>query len=284
MAPRTGRVVRPLLCATAAETRAWCDARGLVVVSDPSNRDPAFARGRVRHGLLPQLASIHPGAELAVARFADQLRDEADLVDPLVEAAWARAAAGGGLRVAALLTEHPALARLTVRRLLEEAGVASDSTWVARALRLCAEGGRPIQVPGGIVAVDRGVLVAEPARPAPPGPAELAVPGAVAYGGHRLTAAPGMAPPPQPCRVALRLDGPFTVRPPAAGDRIGIGPGTSQPVGRLLAAAGVPARHRPRVPVVVADGRVVWVAGYRADPTLIAWPNARATVLEVQPA
>jgi tRNA(Ile)-lysidine synthase len=84
--------------------------------------------------------------------------------------------------------------------------------------------------------------------------------------------------------VALRVDGPFTVRPPRPGDRIALGTDTSQPVGRLLAAAGVPSRHRARVPVVVAGGRVVWVAGYRADPTLIAPPDSRATVLEVQPA
>ena len=284
MAPRAGRLVRPLLCATASETRAWCDARGLVAVWDPSNRDPAYARSRVRHGLVPALQAVHPGAELAVARFADQLRDESELLEPLVEAAWARAAAGAGLRVDVLAAEHPALARLLVRRLLDEAGAASDSVWVARALDLCAEGGRPIQVPGGVVAADRGVLVAEPVAPLPPAPAELEVPGAVSFGEHRLTAVSGLAAPPEPERVALRVDGPFTVRPPRPGDRIALGPDTSQPVGRLLAAAGVPSRHRPRVPVVVAGGRVVWVAGYRADPALIAPPDSRATVLEVQPA
>ncbi len=284
MAPRTGRLVRPLLCATASETRTWCDTRGLAVASDPSNRDPAYARSRVRHGLVPALEAVHPGAELAVARFADQLRDESELLEPFVEAAWTRAAGAGGLRVDVLMAEHPALARLLVRRLLEEAAVASDSAWVARALRLCVEGGRPVQVPGGVVAAERGVLVAEPVAPPPPAPAELAVPGVASFGEHRLTAGSGLAAPPEPGRVALRVDGPFTVRSPRPGDRIALGAETSQPVGRLLAAAGVPSRHRARVPVVVAGGRVVWVAGYRADPTLIAPPDSRATVLEVQPA
>lgn len=284
MAPRSGRLVRPLLCATAAETRAWCSARDLAVVSDPSNVDPAYARSRVRQGLVPALEAVHPGAELAIARFADQLRDESELLDPLVEAAWVRASAGDGLRADVLATEHPALGRLLVRRLLDRAGTASDSAWVARALQLCVDGGRPIEVPGGVVAVDRGVLVAEATPAGPPAPAELAVPGAVAFGDRYLTASDGPAAAPEPGRVALRVDGPFTVRAPQPGDRIALGPERSQPVGRLLASAGVPARHRALVPVVVAGGRVVWVAGYRADPTLIAPPDSRATVLEVQPA
>jgi transglutaminase-like putative cysteine protease len=49
----------------------------------------------------------------------------------------------------------------------------------------------------------------------------------------------------------------------------------------MLAAAGVPARHRPYVPVVTFGDRVVWVGGYRADPTLLATHSAQATVLEV---
>lgn len=284
MAPRAGRLVRPLLCATASETRAWCDARGLAVASDPSNRDPAYARSRVRHGLVPALEAVHPGAELAVARFADQLRDESELLEPLVEAAWARAAVAGGLRVDVLLAEPPALARLLVRRMLDEAAVSSDSAWVSRALRLCTEGGRPIQVPGGLVAAERGVLAAEPVAPVAPAPTELVVPGAARFGEQRLTAGSGLAAAPEPGRVALRVAGPFTVRSPRPGDRIALGPETSQAVGRLLAAAGVPSRHRACVPIVVAAGRVVWVAGYRADPTLIAPTDSRATVLEVQPA
>ena len=284
MAPRTGTLVRPLLCVTAAETRAWCAAHGVAFAVDPSNDDSTYARTRVRQALLPALDAVHPGAELAVARFADQLRDEAEVLDPLVVAAWGRAATTAGLRVDALSAERPALARLLVRRMLDGAGIASEATWISRALELTVRGGGPIQAPGGVIAVDRGVLVAEPApRPSPPD-TELAVPGAVTFGDHRLSAAAGRAHPPAPTRVALSVDGPFTVRSPRPGDRLVLGPATSQPVGRLLAAAGVPARHRRHVPVVVAAGRIVWVAGYRADPTLLAPPTARATVLEVHPA
>lgn len=284
MAPRSGAVVRPLLSVTGAETRAWCAARGLAVALDPSNDDTAYTRTRVRSTLLPALDAVHPGAERAVARFADQLRDEAAVLDLLVDAAWERAKAGRGLRAEALSAEHPALARLLVRRLLGDAGIVSDAAWISRALALGAGGGGPIQAPGGVIAVDRGVLVAEPAPEAPPAPTELAVPGTVTFGDRRLRAGSAPAEAPGPTRVALNVDGPFTVRSTRPGDRLALGPATSQPVGRLLAAAGVPARRRPNVPIVAAAGRIVWVAGYRADPTLIAPLAAPATVLEVHPA
>src|SRR5690242_18661232 len=91
IAARNGDLVRPLLVLEAHETRAWCAAHGLEPVRDPSNDDPRHARARVRHGLLPALAAVHPAAGRHVAALADALRDEAELLAPLVDAAWARA-------------------------------------------------------------------------------------------------------------------------------------------------------------------------------------------------
>lgn len=282
MAPIAGDVVRPLLCASADETRRWCVERGLDVVEDPSNRDGRFARARVRGGLLPALDQIHPGADLAVARFAEQLRDESELLDVMVDAAWARCRSGDGLAASAIATEHPALARLVLRRLAADAGVPLDATWIARVVDLAHAGGRTLQVPGGIVAVDRGVLVVEPAVSAElPQPVELSIPGEVRFGDRLIRARRASAGAPSARRVAVAIDGPLIVRSPGPGDRVPLPGGGRQAVGRLLAAAGVPARHRPRVPVVACGGHVVWVGGYRADPNLLAAPDAPATVLEV---
>jgi len=284
MSPRRGAVIRPLLCVTRAEARAWCDGHGLRVVDDPSNDDPRFARSRVRHGLVPALDAVHPGAELAVARFADRLRDEAELLDGLVAAAWERCARGDGLAADALALEHPAVARLLARRLLSGAGVTADAAWIARALDLARSGGRPVQAPGGLIAVDGGVLVAEPLAGPRPAGVELAVPGAARFGDLVVRARRGRSSAPTAQRVSLAVDGPLAVRSARPGDRLPLPSGGRQAVGRLLAHAGVPHRHRGAVPVVVRGERVVWVAGYRADPTLLAAPDTAATVLEVTPA
>ena len=47
---------------------------------------PAYARNRVRHGLLPALRALHPAAEANVLRTLELLRDEAEVLDAVVDA------------------------------------------------------------------------------------------------------------------------------------------------------------------------------------------------------
>jgi tRNA(Ile)-lysidine synthase len=287
MAPRRGRLVRPLLCATAAETRRWCAQQGLEVVEDPSNSDPAHARTRVRAGLLPALAAIHPGAEAHLAAAADLLRDEAELLEPLVEEAWERVGGGPGLDPGGLAGQPRAMRRLLARRLIAEAGLGGDALGgdsVARVLETAADGRRRNLPGGGGVALEGGRLVAFGPAPGAPTPAPLAVPGATPFGGVVVRAAAAAAAPPTTHRVAVRLDGPATVRSPRPGDRLTLSGGGRRAVGRLLADAGVPARLRHLVPVVVSGERVVWVAGHRAAADLVVRDGSEAVVLELCPA
>jgi tRNA(Ile)-lysidine synthase len=288
MAPRRDALIRPLLALTAADTRAWCRDRGIPVVHDPSNDDPAYARARVRGGLLPALAAVHPGAEAHVAAFAERLRDEDELLAPLIDAAWERAADRDGLRAGALAAEAPAMRRLLVRRLAAEAGLPPGAVAagpLARALALLGgpPGGVADLAGGAVAALERGRLVVAAGRRPAPEPAPLAVPGRVRFGEVAVCASRGRGAAPGPGRVALRPDGlgPLTVRPPRPGDRLALPGGGRRPVGRLLADAGVPARLRGEVPVVAAGDRPVWVAGHRADHGLLAPPGAPAVVLEL---
>jgi tRNA(Ile)-lysidine synthase len=118
MRPRSGHLVRPLLTTTREETGAWCRARGLGWRDDVTNASDGFARGRVRHGLLTALEAVDTRAAANVVRTAELLREEADVLDVVVDTALA-----GRDRIA---LEHlqalpPALARLVVRRLAEAA-------------------------------------------------------------------------------------------------------------------------------------------------------------------
>jgi tRNA(Ile)-lysidine synthase len=119
MAPRDGLIVRPLLDCTREETAAHCAARGLAWREDASNADPAFARARVREGLLPALRAVHPAAEASVVRTAALLREEAEVLDHLVEGALAPQ--GDRITLERLAALPHALARLVVRRLAEDA-------------------------------------------------------------------------------------------------------------------------------------------------------------------
>ena len=284
IAPRRGRFVRPLLGISRAEARAWCDERGLAFVDDPTNADASTARARVRHGLVPALEAVHPSAEANLAGLVDLLADEAAVVDAAVAVAHERVGRGTGLDAALLGREPIAVARLLVRRMLDHAGLPADalgSDVVGAVLARAATGRGTTQVPGGLVAVDGGVLVAEAAAAvAPPVPtAALGVPGAVRLPRLEVVARPGTAGSTSPSSAWVRTSGSLTVRAPMPGDRIALPGGGHQAVGRLLQAAGVPARHRAAVPVVADGERVLWVAGYRASADVVAGPGEPAVNL-----
>ena len=80
----------------------------------------------------------------------------------------------------------------------------------------------------------------------------------------------------------VRARGPLVVRAPAPGDRIALAGGGHQSVGRLLQAAGVPARRRPGVAVVADDRGVLWVAGHRACAESMARPGEPAVNLTLE--
>lgn len=91
MAELTGRYVRPLLSVTRETTVAACDDAGIKYWNDPHNKDVQFTRVRVRQNLLPVMEQeLGPGIVEALGRTADQLREDAEVLDQLAEAAFAK--------------------------------------------------------------------------------------------------------------------------------------------------------------------------------------------------
>lgn len=78
-------LLRPLL-RLRRETVALAGERwGLTPWVDPHNSDPSYRRVRIRDAALPALvAALGPGVPLALARTADQLRDDEDVLQALV--------------------------------------------------------------------------------------------------------------------------------------------------------------------------------------------------------
>jgi tRNA(Ile)-lysidine synthase len=141
-----GNRLRPFLGLRRATTRAACDALGLTVWDDPHNDDARFRRVRVRHELLPLAEDVLGGGVAeALARTADLVADDADLLDRLA----ADAVTDDATTLAAL---HPALRRRVVKRLAERAGAGPlTRVHVAALDRLLTDwrGQGPIDLPGG---------------------------------------------------------------------------------------------------------------------------------------
>jgi tRNA(Ile)-lysidine synthase len=167
MRPRDGSLARPLLGFTRAETTAYCEQRRLAWRDDRTNAEPAYARNRVRHGLLPELAAIHPAASKNVLRTAELLRDEAALLDSLVDAELdgSGTAARGTIAIDRFAELQPALARLVLQRLADRVAgrpVPGAARYAEQVAGLGRNGPAQLDLGGGVRAVvERGVLHAE---------------------------------------------------------------------------------------------------------------------------
>jgi tRNA(Ile)-lysidine synthase len=265
MAPRRGRLVRPLLGATAAETRAHCRARGLAWCEDASNADPRFARARVRHGLLERLREVAPNAERTIAETAAQLRDEAEALDAAVDAALEWLGAGPAVEAAALAELGPALSRLVLRRLAERAAGAQHPLSRADAdaiLALSQSGTSSLDLGNGLRAIaEYGTLRFQlgPQAPAPE-PAILRIPGEANFGRWRIEARAGGRGEVELDAAALGAS--VTVRAWRDGDRIRpLGLGGTKSLQDLFTDRKVPRELRRSLPVLEAGGEIAWVAG-----------------------
>jgi len=88
MAAVAGPFRRPLLAVTRSVVRQSVVDLGLQATEDPQNRDPHFARVRVRETVLPMLEQqLGPGIAQALARSAQLLRADADVIHSLAHAA-----------------------------------------------------------------------------------------------------------------------------------------------------------------------------------------------------
>jgi tRNA(Ile)-lysidine synthase len=166
MRPRDGRLARPLLGTTRAETTAYCEERGLPWRDDASNEEADYKRNLVRRELVPALERIHPAAKENVLRTAALLRSEAELLDSLVDAELegGGGAPAGSIAHARFAELHPALQRLVLQRLADEAAghpVAGAARFAEQVAGL-TRGGSTLDLGAGIRAVlEGGILRAE---------------------------------------------------------------------------------------------------------------------------
>jgi tRNA(Ile)-lysidine synthase len=80
------RYLRPLLGIERQTTVAFCEDSGLNAWQDPQNSDGKFARVRARNKVLPVLeAELGPGIAQALARTAEQLREDEAVLAPMAQ-------------------------------------------------------------------------------------------------------------------------------------------------------------------------------------------------------
>lgn len=189
MPARRGVHRRPFLALRRADTEGVCRTLGLAWWDDPTNGVPAPGddavqpgtpapplRSQVRARVVPALVDVlGPGAVPALARTADLLRDDADLLDALAAdllvtaLVESRGAGGDGPRAGApapgadtvvldaevLATAHPALRRRALRTAALRAGCPAGDLFAVHvdaleALVTAWRGQGPVHLPGDL--------------------------------------------------------------------------------------------------------------------------------------
>lgn len=155
MAPVAGRRLRPLLDIRRETVRAACIAQDLEPWNDPHNSDEKYTRVRVRTTVLPVLeAELGPGIAQALARTAEQLREDndafAEMIEETIEDIVEHAEAGIAVSVPALVANPAALRNRIIRHVVaSEFGVSLTRAQTLEVARLVTDwrGQGPIDLP-----------------------------------------------------------------------------------------------------------------------------------------
>ncbi len=156
MRPRTGLYLRPLLQVRRATTVQFCTDAGLEPWHDPQNEDREFVRVRVRRDILPLMEDqLGPGIAEALARTAEQLREDSEALDhfaeEIAEDLAEHSEAGIALPVKALAVQPAALRQRLIRLVvLSEFHRSLSREHTLEVARLVTHwhGQGPLQLPG----------------------------------------------------------------------------------------------------------------------------------------
>ena len=171
MLPDTGRLLRPFLGLRREQTRAFCADSRLDPWEDPHNDDPSYTRVRARSVVLPVLErELGPGVAEALARTAEQLREDDEALDGLA-LEWAQELVSQtedgavALDVRGLAADPAALRQRIIRLVVSaEFGVALTRTHTLAVAALITDwhGQGPVDLPGVRVVRQNGLLTFHP--------------------------------------------------------------------------------------------------------------------------
>ncbi len=301
-------VIRPLIGMTRREILRYCEENGLRPRTDASNLTSVYPRNKLRLELIPLLEQgYNPRVVETLARVADLLREDDDLISREATRRTARMIREESnervvLDLAAMLSEHPAIQRRSIRLATESLGRPAENLefhHVERVIELARRGapGKSIDLPCGVRA-RRGYH--ELALEVPPSGGERPK----AAFEHRLnvpgrTELPeaGMAIEAEVLDVSDREDlssmvrqagkdeayldmdaagGGLVARSRRSGDRISpLGMAGSKKLKDLFIDEKIPGNLRDRMPVIASGGNVLWVVGVRVSERARITPRTR---------
>ena len=290
---------RPLLGVRRSETHAYCKAHKLAPRRDSSNKSLKFFRNRLRLELLPALRTYNPRIDDALVRMAEGATHAVAHLEGQVSALWKELAhpskEGLSLDRKAFAKLSPALQTIALQRALAEVrGDLQGIEWEHLAKMQAIAGGRAgrsVSLPGGLrfESAYHQLLLRRGDAQAAGGLDEttLTIPGVTVAGGWKVEAKLAKIPKTaRPAANVLWLDPAWakkglTLRGRRPGDRFTpSGMRSPKKLQDFMVDAKIPRAARDSVPLLCANGDILWVVGYRAS-AVAKLPMAGKTALRI---
>lgn len=286
------QIVRPLLGIGRPAILEYLRHHDLAYRIDATNAEPAVLRNRVRNSIVPLLRAENPEVAAAAARLATTLRELSGYLAVEARRVWDSVAlpSNGVAMDRRALTGLPPALRAEVLRLAGERlfGHPNPLEWRhIDALNSLAEKGKPRRMPviAGLMAeIHGGTLVLDFPRQRTAAPAATLRPnGAIGFDEWTIQAR-RLVP-----RDIKETTSPFGVwiadceelgvRPWRSGDRYApVGLGGTRKLSDLFTEAKIPRGDRKRLPVIEADGKIVWPVGFRIAEWAKVPPDAASAL------
>ncbi len=248
---RRGKIVRPLLTVSRQQLRTYLATLKQPFLEDETNTDTRRTRAWLRHEVLPLLAHRYPAVQKKLAQFAELQRDQTDVLQAQSE----RFFRDGGLELARLHRQPPALQRAALTTLLQNAGLQPDKEHI-ETLRHHLNATKPTRIS---LPKDTYARVAY-------GRLEVVVPSVIPATAPAGLNVADLRPELGPTKLAAFPALHF--RNPLPGDRIRLAGGRKK-VSDLLIDRKIPRERRASLAVLATDpagpSDVLWLEGVAAD-------------------
>ena len=255
IAPKSGKLIRPMLTVTRQEVMAFLQEWNLPHVEDQSNHTDQFLRNRLRHHVMPLLNRENPRLAENVSAMAMQLRQEEHYLSRQVELTD---------RVSVLREMDPALRNRALESFLRQQGVKEPQREQIQLLKCLVFSNNPSArgaFPGGItIGREYDRLIRLPQEEAPE-TAELAL-GSQKLPQWKMEIHVSQAQSLEQGKTVFTVqpEGKIVVRSRLPGDRIRL-PGGSKTLKKLFIDEKIPAWERPFLPVLADEKGVLAVVG-----------------------
>ena len=255
IAPKSGKLIRPMLTVTRQDVMAFLQEWNLPHVEDQSNHTDQFLRNRLRHHVMPLLNRENPRLAENVSAMAMQLRQEEHYLSRQVELTD---------RVSVLREMDPALRNRALESFLRQQGVKEPQREQIQLLKCLVFSNNPSArgaFPGGItIGREYDRLLRLPQEELPD-TAQLTL-GSQKLPQWKMEIHVSQAQSLEQGKTVFTVqpEGKIVVRSRLPGDRIRL-PGGSKTLKKLFIDEKIPAWERPFLPVLADEKGVLAVVG-----------------------